>query len=233
MLAVGKRKILAISPHSDDVELGCAGFLAREISAGSEVSVLVVLAKDEVQGHLGEVPARVRQVEFEQAMDVLGVPYENRTVLLSDQTKDFDLCLYPKKDMVENLDRCIAETKATTVLLPLPSFHQEHQFVYECGLSATRPTKFQSSLKEVFAYEYPAANWGVSSSFDPSRGGVYVDISNFLENKLACLSKHQSQCFRAEQSLISLEAVRQFARLRGLESGVKYAELLYLLRSSF
>ncbi|WP_404873266.1 PIG-L deacetylase family protein, partial [Klebsiella pneumoniae] len=73
--------------------------------------------------------------------------------------------------------------------------------------------------------------WGDSGSWSQSSGSIYVDISKHLERKISILGKHESQMSNVENSLISLDAVRRLASFRGLESGVNYAELFYLLRS--
>mgnify|MGYP001707395672 CR=1 FL=1 len=116
--------------------------------------------------------------------------------------------------------------KPDIIFIPVPSFHQEHKWVYECSIAATRTTKNADSPKSVIAYEYPPAGWGDSGSWSQSSGSIYVDISKHLERKISILGKHESQMSNVENSLISLDAVRRLASFRGLESSVNYAELL-------
>lgn len=64
-----KVDILAIGAHPDDVELSCAGTLAKEIAAGKKVAIL-----DLTQGELGtRGSAAVRAQEAEKAAALLGV----------------------------------------------------------------------------------------------------------------------------------------------------------------
>ncbi|MFP8771593.1 PIG-L deacetylase family protein [Klebsiella sp. DR_172cip] len=143
----------------------------------------------------------------------------------------FDLCSSSKSKCVSEIDLLIENIKPDIIFIPVPSFHQEHKWVYECSIAATRTTKNVDSPKAVIAYEYPPAGWGDSGSWSQSSGSIYVDISKHIEKKIAILSKHESQMSTLENSLISLDAVRRLASFRGLESGVNYAELFYLLRS--
>lgn len=64
-----KLDILAVGAHPDDVELGCAGTLAKEIAKGKKVGIL-----DLTQGELGtRGSAQIRAEESAQAAKILGV----------------------------------------------------------------------------------------------------------------------------------------------------------------
>ena len=64
-----KVDILAIGAHPDDVELSCAGTLAKEISRGKKVAIL-----DLTQGELGtRGTSEIRAAEAKQAAAILGV----------------------------------------------------------------------------------------------------------------------------------------------------------------
>jgi bacillithiol biosynthesis deacetylase BshB1 len=64
-----KLDILAIGAHPDDVELGCSGTLAKEISLGKKVGIL-----DLTRGELGtRGSAEIRDAEAAAAAKILGV----------------------------------------------------------------------------------------------------------------------------------------------------------------
>lgn len=64
-----KLDILAFGAHPDDVELGCAGTLAKEVSLGKKVGII-----DLTQGELGtRGSAELRKIEANKAADILGV----------------------------------------------------------------------------------------------------------------------------------------------------------------
>jgi bacillithiol biosynthesis deacetylase BshB1 len=64
-----KLDILAIGAHPDDVELSCAGTLAKEISRGKKVGIL-----DLTRGELGtRGTAETRDQEAKDAAEILGV----------------------------------------------------------------------------------------------------------------------------------------------------------------
>ena len=64
-----KLDILAIGAHPDDVELSCAGTLAKEISLGKKVGIL-----DLTRGELGtRGSAEIRDREAADAAKIMGV----------------------------------------------------------------------------------------------------------------------------------------------------------------
>lgn len=214
-----------LSPHADDAELGCGGYIARLIE--QQVSVIVVLmgVRDTSMLHHwnAEVKAEERQKEFIASMKVLGV--ENYSTLFFNHPTD--LCMMDRAEVIARLDTLMEAYKVSCLFLPAPSFHQEHRFTYDCGIAAGRPTKFGTRLNRVLVYEAPGSYWGVP----PSDGGyMYADITRHLDHKLEALRQHKSQMYREGQSLISFEAVHTLARYRGLECGVHYAERFLLLR---
>lgn len=223
------RRWLIISPHADDAELGCGGSIARAIEAGVEVHIAVVVLKGET--HLrGQryISALQRHQELAAAMETAGAHYS--VLNFVEEGEHFDLASSSQSVCISQLDKLIDDLQPDLLMMPVPSFHQEHQWVYNCCIAATRPTKPLRSLRLIAAYEYPPAGWGSSSSWDSSRGAVYINISHHLSAKIAMLEQHQSQMSAAENALISVDGVKRLASFRGVEAGFDYAEMLYLMR---
>ena len=64
-----KIDILAFGAHPDDVELGCGGTIAKEISLGKKIGII-----DLTRGELGtRGSAEIRDIEASNAKDILGV----------------------------------------------------------------------------------------------------------------------------------------------------------------
>lgn len=64
-----KLDILAFGAHPDDVELGCAGTIAKEISLGKKVGII-----DLTEGELGtRGSVKLRKIEAANAAEILGV----------------------------------------------------------------------------------------------------------------------------------------------------------------
>lgn len=219
-------RLLVIAPHADDEILGCGGYMSKVVQEGGEVHVVVASVSDIHFLHLDKiVTAEQRRVELKNALDVLGV--QSHEVL--SEGYESKLETYPSGEMVQKLDHIQEDFQPTVILLPLPSFHQDHQYMWNICIAATRPSPAKFSPNLVAAYEYPAQCWGDSSSFDAGQGGIYVDIEPYIEKKALALGKYVTQ-MREDNHLISIEGARALARLRGLEAGYKYAELFHCLR---
>lgn len=219
------KKLLVISPHADDAEIGCGGFIARTVSEGGEVMVVLMTVSDIEFRHRGKVTAEERLAEFGHSMQVLGVKH---CKVLS---YDLDGKLYtaPQAKFVRDLDDLIDSFKPDTILVPLPSSHQDHRYAWEVGIAATRPSaaKWQPSM--IAAYEYPASGWGDGASMNAGKGGVYVDVSLYWQKKVQALEQYETQ-MRGSHHLFSIKGIDTLAQMRGLEAGYERAELFHALR---
>ena len=221
--------VLVVSPHSDDAELGMGGTIAKFISTGHKVHVLVMITKDEhLYNNGGLVHADTRAKEFILSMRILGVL--NYSIMYEGVDNNFDLSTYNKSETVSNLDEYLIKHSIDWFYMPVPSFHQEHQYCYSCCVAASRPTHSKVRLSKVFGYEYPGAVWGDRSSNDIFGGRYYYSLDGqYIEIKLKALAEHKSQHL-SKDGLVSLNSVKTLAEMRGHECGSKYAEMVYSMR---
>lgn len=217
-------RVLVISPHADDEVIGCGGLMRKVISHGGEVHVAVVAVGDVWFYHLDRVVTKEeRKQELHRALEYLGVT--SHLTLFDDYESLMDTI--PIKNIITVFDRLIRRIEPTVVLLPYPSFHQDHKIVFNAGFAALRPCPgYNSKLRLVAGYEYPLVSWSTESL---NSGSLYIDITGELEDKIEALKHHQSQ-MREGRHLISPETVRLWAEKRGLEAGVPCAEMFYVLR---
>ena len=84
-------------------------------------------------------------------------------------------------------------------------------------------------LKESFnpeilgLYEYPFINNG----YIPKGGLMYIDISNEFDKKIKAFQLYKSQN-KKYPSPLNIEAIEILAKMRGMECGCKFAELIYI-----
>jgi LmbE family N-acetylglucosaminyl deacetylase len=222
------KKLLVLSPHADDAEIGCGGSIARTIAEGGEVCVALMTIGSVNFRHRGVVGSAERRGEFMASMRTLGV---QRTQVLS---MDLDGGMYtaPHAEFVSKLDDLQDEFHPDAVLIPLPSSHQDHRYAWEVGLAATRPNASRHQPDMIAAYEYPQTSWGDGADSNAGKGGIYVDVTAHWESKLRALREYETQ-MRGEGQLLSLEGVEALGVLRGLEAGFGRAELFHALRIRF
>jgi len=203
---VGQR-VLVITPHADDESLGCAGTIAKLKKLGSEVYCLL--------GSLGGIeqylspgpgadpgnPAPLRFVsgaerrsEFRAVMELLGV--DGWEVMFGN---DLHLALdtLPLRQVIARIERdgplSIESLRPSMLLMPAPTFNQDHETVYRACLAATRPSApgRRHLVPTVLVYDNGTAYWSQHPTwFTPN---FYVDVSDFVDLKRRALATYVSQ----------------------------------------
>jgi LmbE family N-acetylglucosaminyl deacetylase len=206
--------LTAIGAHLDDIELGCGGTLARAVAEGAEVQ-MIVMSRSAYTNYDGEV----RRTEAEAAEE--GTAAARELGVESVEMLDF-----PTKDIpydstsVEALNRLLDDRQPELVITHWPhDTHQAHRNVALTTLSAAR------HLRSIVMYEpiFPSGR-----SYVAFRPQVYVDITDYLDQKERSLRAHASQWRRFGDAWI--DAVRARSHVRGYEIGVPHAEAFEVVR---
>lgn len=209
------KKILIVSPHADDEILGCGGYMISEIAKGSQVHVVY----GTVGGIGGALEMERRKKEIERVSSVLGFSYSIMTY-----GKDAEMDTMRDKDIISYIDAKIKEIEPDEVFVNYASRHQDHKKMYECTLAAMRLK--EGYMPPFFAlYEYPFIT-GVEM---PNGGYMYFDITDIIDEKVKAFEMYESQ-IKKSPSPLNEDGIRAIASLRGIESGLKYAELFYVQR---
>lgn len=227
------RRVLVVAPHADDEAICCGGTILRASSLGAEVSLIIVtIGELQRVGDGGRVvEGSERTLEVGRVAEVLGI--RDWEVLKTDDYSHMRLDGIPRRDLVALLERearlSIRNLRPDVVLLPSPSYNQDHEAVARAGLVATRPHDHAAlpQASAVLLYEYPPNSWCLPQErFVP---GFYVDISEFLDRKLDAYRLYRSQA-RDGLHQNSPDNLANLARLRGREIGVHAAEAFQVLR---
>lgn len=223
----GRQRLLVIAPHADDEAYGCAGTIAKIKACGGQAYVIVASVGDlqhyNGNGNRRSVSAKTRAAELEASMRLLGV--DGYEILFTDSQSHLRLDAVPQRDLIGSLERdatyALDKVRPTMVILPAPSFNQDHVALFTAGLAACRPRlrAHKPFADLVLVSDAPQLGWRP----EPFRPDFYVDISEYLGFKLDALGCHASQV-RHFPDLGSLPALESLARLRGAEIGVQAAE---------
>jgi LmbE family N-acetylglucosaminyl deacetylase len=174
--------------------------------------------------HAGRiVPAVERIGEFVQSADALST--ERCSVW---RLPDGELDQVRITHIVNSLDTEFDEWRPDVLLIPEPSYHQDHQVVHRACAAALRPTKAWLP-RRVLAYEVPTSTWvGMQTRFVPT---VYVDIAPHIEEKMRLLREvYLTQYTETERGNLALQGMVRHAQYRGVEAGCASAEAFQLLR---
>lgn len=226
MIHKGNQKILIIAPHADDEVLGCGGLIEKACRLNNTVKVLISTVGNTKFRHSNMiVTPETRKLELINAMQYLQCT--DVEVLYDD--KEAFLDTIPQMELVNRLDHIIQKFNPTMVFIPYPSFHQDHQALFNACMASLRPSP-HLNIKLVAMFEYPFIVWQYPKINDT--GELYLDISETIDKKIEAFKMHKSQ-IRDSQSLISPESIKSWAEKRGMEIGVPYAEKYHLLRALF
>ena len=215
-------KVLAIGCHPDDVEIACAGTLAKCVKRGDKVIVCHVSS-----GNLGHVvipPDELRVIRAKEAkkagslagIEVISAGFDDLEIF--DNGKEardvlVDVIRYANPDMIitHNPDDYMPDHTAVSRL------------VFDASFAATLPnypskTKKAAKLVPIYYMETLA---GVN--FVPTE---YVDISDYIDLKLKMLCCHESQVvwMKDHDGIDFPDMVKTCSRYRGYQCGAAYAE---------
>ena len=214
-------KVAVIAPHPDDETISMGGTIARLVSNGCEVSVLVV------SGHLPPLyPIKsfeTTRKEAEDAFKLMGVSYAEFSKIPATLINE-----KPTAEINGLISSFIKKTKADTVFIPFPDRHIDHRIIFDASVVACRPVG-DKYPKRVLCYEtLSETHWnvpGIEPSFNPE---FYFDISDFIKIKIKALSLYKSQ-INGNHSR-SLDACKALALFRGSQNGCKFAEGFKVVR---
>lgn len=216
-------RVLVVAAHPDDEVLGCGGVLARHAARGDETQV--VIATRGVSELYDDDQVEQTRQELREAHRVLGVS--------SAQFLDFPA---PRLDVVPGHELADAIGRVVRALVPelmyIPhrgDIHTDHQAVYRAALVAARPID-GCPVRKILSYEtLSETEWAAPSgdqSFVPT---VYVDIGEYLEDKLQAMACYHGQ-MKAPPHARSLRSIEALARLRGSTVSLYAAEAFMLVR---
>lgn len=205
-------RILALSPHTDDVELGAGGSVARWCAEGREVHYLAFSACE--SSVPDGFPSDVLRGECRAAAAELGVA-SDRVRILGYEVRRFGEVRQQVLQTLVDLDR---ELQPDLVLVPaLDDLHQDHAVIALEGLRAFK-------RRSVLAYDIP---WNTTAF----RGNCLVRLREAdVERKLTALQQYRSQ---AGRPYMDPDFTRGQLRFRGGQVGTAWAEAFEVVRWSW
>jgi len=197
-----RRSVLAIGAHPDDVEIGCGGTLAMHAARQDEVTVLTL-----THGTQGG-NAKVRAREAQAAADLL-----RARLILGDLR---DTHILEGGASIELIQRAIRDVQPTHIYTHSQNdTHQDHRNAHRATIVAAR------GVGNVYCYQPPSA----TVEFRPS---LFIDISDFVEQKLQAIDAYSSQT--ALRAYLAPDLIVATARYWGRFAGYVMAEPLEVVR---
>jgi LmbE family N-acetylglucosaminyl deacetylase len=218
----GRVRVLAVGAHPDDLEILCAGTLARYAADGHEVWMCHATTGDMGSFvHGREEISAIRLGEAARSAAVIGATH--RCLGLGDG--EVNAADPRQKALAVDLVR---EARPDLIVTHAPNdymgdHNETSKLVFECSFYATfrnlETGRTRHDAVTPIFYMDTIAGLG----FVPTE---YVDITETIETKAAMLESHESQLvwLRDHDGVDIVEEMRTAARYRGQQCGVRYAE---------
>jgi N-acetylglucosamine malate deacetylase 1 len=201
------RKILIVSPHTDDGELGCGGSIAKFIGENDQVDY-VALSSCEKSVPSGYPPDILSQ-EVRAATRILGI---KSPILL-----DFEVREFPRlrQEILDALIRLRNEINPDIVFAPSRyDTHQDHKTTIEEVMRAFKKCT-------ILGYEQPWNNITFNTL-------AFIPLNEVqVQKKIDALRCYETQKDRA---YMNADFVRGLAITRGTQVEEKYAEAFEVIK---
>jgi LmbE family N-acetylglucosaminyl deacetylase len=205
-------RVLILSPHTDDAELGCGGFICKLLERNIKIFWIVFsTAKESLPKNY---PSNILVKEFMSVIELLGLDKSGYLI------ENFQVRKLTEKrqEVLEILVNIGKKFKPDLVIGPsVHDYHQDHLVVAN---EMIRAYKMRSSI---ICYELP---W--NQIFFQSQFFVKLDEKH-IKNKIKILNQYQSQISQSK-SYFSKDFIRGLASTRGAQIGYKYAEAFEVIR---
>lgn len=219
------KKILVITPHTDDELFGVGGTLLKLKKEGHKIMVCLMSCSDRYLHHLNRTVTEDEQwSEFVNVCERIST--ESPIKFSVDNLRLEEI---PQYKIVRWLDKVITNYQPNIIYTCEPSYHQEHKDVFKATISACRPTFGKNMIDEILLYESPTSTWsGSENKFMPN---IYVNIEPYMDEKLTVFKEcYKLQYTDKERLNLSKEGLIRHANYRGYESGLKMAESFKSIR---
>ena len=213
--------VLAIGAHPDDVELLCAGTLARYAEEGHKVVISHLCNGDKGSSKISSSEiAKIRREEAIQSASIIGAT----SIWGGFSDGEIVIDLYSRKKVVD----IIRQANPDVIITHFPGdYHSDHintsklvfESIYLTNLKLWK-SNFNNTKKFPHLY-YMDTLAGIN--FLPEE---YVDITKTLETKIKMMLKMSSQLgwLKEMHDCDAPEYIRAVARFRGFQAAIPYAE---------
>lgn len=205
---INNKKILILAPHTDDGEFGCGGTICKLVGDNEIYYVAFSACQRSVPPPFDE---NVLLEEVKAATNLLGIKKEN-LILLDYDVRTFN---YRRQDILDDILKIKKQISPDIVFMPsIHDIHQDHFTVTNEGI---RAFKFAS----VLCYELPWNNFNFNTSW-------FFNLTDMqLQSKCRALQEYKSQSHRP---YANDDFITSLAKVRGVQSGHKYAEAFEVIR---
>ncbi len=206
------KKILIISAHHDDIEMGCGGSVAKLIASGYQPCVIVVCDSGykNIDGK-NVRSSKTAKSEGMAGLKTLGIK-EKQIHLLNFKTNNLNNNFQKIK---EKILKIIKNTKFDVMFShDMNDVHPDHKLLAEISISIGKKIEINLFYKSNFYQTYYS-----------SVENFYIDISKFFEIKIKAIKEHKSEMERTNNIWLNFFKNKNLSD--GIKNGCYAAEAFY------
>lgn len=203
--------ILVLAPHTDDLEFGCGGTIAKLAEPNKKNRIFCAAFSACKISVRKNFPEDILITEIKAASKILGIPQDNLR-LFDYNVRTFN---YKRQELLDNILKLKSEIQPDIVFIPsLNDLHQDHFTIAQEGF---RAFKFSSLL----SYELPWNNLSFNTA-------SFMKLEEkHIKAKIEAIGEYVSQSHR---TYANEEFIRSLARTRGVQINTHYAECFEVIR---
>jgi LmbE family N-acetylglucosaminyl deacetylase len=207
-----KKNVLAIGAHFDDIELGCGGTVARHVSQGDNV-IMLVLTNSAYYNYDG-VAIRTEEVAKKEGLEASKILGVKNLLSIGLETKTLQYGF----ELIEIINKVIDDNNIDIIYTHWDKdVHQDHSAIGRATLNAGR------HVKSILMYR---SNWYHTTT--EFRGNYYVDISDFIDIKISAVKAHENEYKKFGQGWVDF-FVNENSNA-GKKIGCEYAEAFEIVK---
>ena len=204
------KRVLLLSPHTDDIELGCGGTVCKFIDEGHDIYWVVFST---AEASLTTVPKDTLKNEFLGVIKDIGLT-EKSYKIFSYEVRKLDTV---RQDILDELIHIRKDFNPDLVIAPsLSDFHQDHQVIVSESVRAFKTTS------AIISYELPWNYITFSTQLFSKLTKKHVDMKwNLLQHYMSQIE---------DKPYFNKDVVYGSAKVRGVQCNSEYAEAFEVIR---
>ena len=223
------KRVLIISAHPDDEILGCGGLISKYHSRGVIFKIVFIgegssarFEDPECDESLMAIKERNSlAIKALKVLKIKDIEFNNLPCGRFDQT--------PIIVINKIIEKSIKSFVPDTVLTHSPyDANNDHKIVFNATIMATRPGAL-NHVKRLMSYEVlSTSEWAYIETFKPNHFEELAEED--VDSKWQALSCYESE-IKSYPFPRSIDGIKSLSMMRGMQSGFKFAEAFYLIRS--